>query len=214
MKKFTATLLLGLMTLSSVSFASDNPIKTIVPTTETSSEIERGGTGWEGGYGSIKKTDSIYVAGEKMPAKLEVFVRDGLFVLGDGELDWKLLIEDTSSNSDIYLNSFGCDIINTPSWEVTQGGHKYSTLVKIKGDGSLTETTTISFDAALELINTLGISISIPGIGEISSEKELKAAFGGSASKEVTITMSNAYTSYHDASFTVEGYEDIDFSVY
>lgn len=212
MKKALAKIVLGITCLSSVyTFGATTNVPTTVKKMDNSITTY-GGTGWVGGYGDTKENRTLYVMGEKMPAKVEIFIRDGLFMLSDGETNWKLSVNE-SSNSGIFFSTFGCDLINTPSWDISSKGHKYSTLLRIQGEGSQSESRTLTLTAALDLLRTGAVSISVPGFGEVSGESELKAAFGGAVSKTISVTMDTGYKSYHGADFTVEGFENIDFTL-
>ncbi len=113
--------------------------------------------------------------------------------------------------SGIYVNSLSCDVINEPTFTSSSDLRNYYAVVRVQGKGETVSTTSsISFSAALELVNKAGVKVSVPGFGEVTGESQLKTAFGGATTKTVNVTMTTNYNAYYDTGFAVTGLGRID----
>lgn len=222
MKKRIALLMVLMMMFSSLSvFANEYSVEASVPkqnvlqvsNLDSGRIMPRSGTGYISGYFTVEDSDTIKYDGYTLPGRLGVKIIKGYFLQGMGSSQTVLIFDGAYSSQKMYVTSMGCQVMNSPSFQSHDNNSRYTAMANVQGDGSMTESRTMSLEATIELAVKAGVEVDIPGFGSASTEAEVREAFTGSTSKTISYTISTYYNSYYDLDLSITGMGKINLSV-
>ncbi|WP_058485739.1 hypothetical protein [Defluviitalea phaphyphila] len=215
------TLLMTSSTFVSAAPTKTNEIETIVPrgayekniiTQSIGGIVPLGGTGYVDAYKTVSDTSYLYTAGAKTKSYLTLKVLNGHFY---SDIGGHKSVYFDRDNSGIYLSEGNCSIISgVPEWESHDGNRWFDEIIRVQGnEEDISYSAKLTLNEALEILNTGGLKLSLPKVGEISTESQLRTVFSGSTEVSFDVTMTSDFREYYYAKLEILGIGLIDFTL-
>lgn len=129
-----------------------------------------------------------------LPCSIEVKVTNAFFLKEKESSTASMIFDGRDLDQKIELITSGCNVMNTVVWQPHNNYSRYTSTVTIVGNESSSKTESLTLQDTLDLYRNVGIEVSLPTIGKVSSEEQIYVTFQDITQQTVFYTIHRDFT--------------------